>query len=61
MKKISRAIKVAQNRGEVARSGRHAGMRPEVRKAFDVVLKRHDGAFQMLADCDAGKIASPRR
>jgi hypothetical protein len=57
MKNVGRTIKVR----EEGDGGRQGGMRPEVKKAFDVVLARHDGAFKMLADCDAGKIPRPAR
>lgn len=61
MKNISRAIKASGGNDKVPDKARRNGMRPEVKEAFDVVLKRHGGAFKMLADCDAGKISRPGR
>ncbi len=61
MKNINRAIKTRDENDKIPDRERRRGMRPEVRAAFEIALKRHDGALKLLADCDAGKISRPRR
>ena len=55
---LKRVIKISTEQEKVL-SPDVRKTKQEVKDAFELVLKRHGGAFKLLADCDAGKIPPP--